>query len=72
MGGHPQSLELSTHVHTVFGYTLMAAGGARLVEIAFILKDKNTLDDKDVEEVNSFQYMTPFVSAVIDVLQYHC
>ena len=62
MGGHPQSLEISTHVHTVFGYTLMAAGAARVVEIAFVLKDRNTIDDKNVEEVNSFQYITPFVS----------
>ena len=63
MGAHPQALELSTMVHTVFGYTLMAAGAARIVEIAFVLKDKNSLSGKWVEEVNSFQYLTPFVSA---------
>ncbi|KAL9640153.1 MAG: hypothetical protein Q9164_000421 [Protoblastenia rupestris] len=61
MSAHPQSLELSTHVHTVFGYTLMAAGAARIVEIAFVLKDRNVLDERDVEETNSFQYLTPFL-----------
>ena len=62
MGGHPQNMELSTHVHSIFGYTLMVAGGARIIEIAFLLKDKNSYRERDPEEVNSFQYITPFVS----------
>jgi len=62
MGAHPQSLELSTHVHSMFGYTLMAAGLARIVEISFVLKDQNSLSDSAPEETNSFQYLTPFVS----------
>ena len=61
MSAHPQSLELSTHVHTVFGWTLMAAGAARIVEIAFVLKDRSGLSETDMEEVNSWQYLTPFV-----------
>ena len=65
MGGHPQNLEISTHMHATFGYTLMAAGAARVVEISFVLKDRNTLDAQDVEEFNSFQYITPFVSTDI-------
>ena len=64
MGGHPQSTELSTHVHAVFGYTLMAAGGVRGVEIAFVLKDQYSLSD-DVEDINSLQYLTPFVSRIL-------
>lgn len=64
MGAHPQSLELSTHVHSVFGWTLMAAGAARIIEISFVLKDSNTLTDKDEEEINSWQYLTPFVSTL--------
>ena len=40
----------------------MAAGAMRIIEIAFVLRDRNTVDEKDVEEVNSFQYLTPFVS----------
>ena len=62
MSAHPQGLHLSTEVHTVFGYTLMAAGAARIVEIAFVLRDRNSLDNKDGEETNSFQLLTPFVS----------
>ena len=65
MSGHPQESELSTHVHTVFGYTLMAAGAARIVEISFVLRDQNSLSDNDMEETNSFQYLTPFVSISI-------
>lgn len=58
MSAHPQHLPLSTMVHTVFGFTLMAAGLTRIVEIAFVLKDANTLS----EEPNSFQYIPVFVS----------
>ena len=39
MSAHPQELPLSTMVHTIFGYTLMAAGAARIIEICFVLKD---------------------------------
>jgi Protein of unknown function (Ytp1) len=58
MSAHPQSLMLSTMVHTAFGYTLMAAGATRMVEIAFVLKDSRGL----VGEPNSFQHLPPFVS----------
>ena len=63
MSAHPQSLELSTHVHTMFGYSLMAAGAMRVIEISFVLKDRNSLSDSDPEDINSFQYLTPFVSS---------
>ena len=65
MGGHPQNLAVSTGVHTTFGYTLMAAGLARIIEISIVLKDQNTLvgpEGGDVDsEINSFQYLTPFL-----------
>ncbi|KAL8694087.1 MAG: hypothetical protein Q9218_001202 [Villophora microphyllina] len=62
MSAHPQSLELSTHVHTVFGYTLMAAGAARIIEIAFVLRDKRSVDEEGKgDEANSWQYLTPFL-----------
>lgn len=65
MGGHPQDLAISTHVHTMFGYTLMAAGLARIAEISFVLRDQNTLvgpEGGDVDaEINSFQYLPPFL-----------
>lgn len=65
MSGHPQTLDLSTHVHAVFGYSLMAAGLTRIIEISFILRDKTTLsvtpDGQNDDEINSFQYLTPFL-----------
>ncbi len=63
MSAHPQGLELSTKVHLVFGYTLMAAGAARIIEISFVLRDQNSLSTVDIEETNSWQYLTPFVRA---------
>lgn len=57
MSAHPQALELSTMVHTVFGYTLMAAGVTRIVEIAFVLRDS-----RGFNEPTSFQHLPPFVS----------
>ena len=66
MSAHPQSLELSTHVHAIFGYTLMAAGLTRIIEISFILRDKVTLvpasGEGDVDdEINSWQYLPVFI-----------
>ncbi|KAL8805891.1 MAG: hypothetical protein Q9182_001672 [Xanthomendoza sp. 2 TL-2023] len=62
MSAHPQGLMLSTHVHTVFGYTLMAAGAARTVEIAFVLRDKGSVDEEgEGDEANSWQSLTPFL-----------
>lgn len=61
MSAHPQHLELSTRVHTVFGYTLMGAGLARIIEVAFVLRDRNSVSEDD-GEINSFQHLPPFVS----------
>lgn len=60
MSAHPQHLPLSTMVHTIFGYTLMAAGLTRIIEISFILRDKNTVN-ADQDEQNSFQFLPPFL-----------
>lgn len=60
MSAHAQHLPLSTMVHTVFGYTLMAAGAARIIEISFVLKDRSSTT-ADGSDPNSFQYMTPFL-----------
>jgi len=59
MSGHPQHLMLSTMVHTFFGYSLMAAGLARIIEVAFVLKDQQTISEDG--DANSFQYIAPFV-----------
>lgn len=60
MSSHPQALMLSTMVHSAFGWTLMAAGAARIVEISFVLNDKQCADVTG-NEVHSFQHLTPFV-----------
>jgi hypothetical protein len=63
MSAHPQHLPISTMIHTVFGYTLMAAGAVRLAEISFVLRDRST-SSSDPFEPSSFQYLTPFVSVL--------
>ncbi|KAJ9195423.1 hypothetical protein DTO021D3_8346 [Paecilomyces variotii] len=60
MSAHSQQLMLSTMIHSVFGYTLMAAGAVRIIEISFVLKDQPTLSP-DGTDPNSFQYLTPFL-----------
>ncbi|KAE8351677.1 hypothetical protein BDV28DRAFT_136564 [Aspergillus coremiiformis] len=60
MSAHPQHLAISTMIHTIFGYTLMAAGVTRIIEIAFVLKDRGTLS-LDGSDPNSFQYLPPFL-----------
>lgn len=60
MSAHPQHLPISTMIHTVFGYTLMAAGAARIIEISFVLRDRASVAT-DGSDPNSFQYMTPFL-----------
>jgi hypothetical protein len=65
MSSHAQDLMISTMIHAVFGYTLMGAGVTRIIEISFVLKDKNTLvgpQGGDVDaEINSFQWMPVFL-----------
>ncbi|OJJ48824.1 hypothetical protein ASPZODRAFT_129139 [Penicilliopsis zonata CBS 506.65] len=60
MSSHPQTLMISSMVHSVFGYTLMAAGVTRIIEISFVLKDRSTLSP-DGSDPNSFQYLPPFL-----------
>ncbi|MCJ1321037.1 hypothetical protein MMC15_006379 [Xylographa vitiligo] len=61
MGSHPQHLMVSTKIHATFGYTLMAAGLTRIIEISFVLRDRNSIDKRHAEESNSFQFLTPFL-----------
>ncbi|KEF61082.1 uncharacterized protein A1O9_02647 [Exophiala aquamarina CBS 119918] len=56
MSAHPQDIPLSTMVHAVFGYTLMAAGASRIIEVSFVLKDS-----RGASEVNSWQHLPPFL-----------
>jgi hypothetical protein len=62
MSAHPQHLPLSTMVHTFFGYTLMAAGLTRIIEITFVLRDANSVSEDG--DASSFQYIPPFVSSM--------
>lgn len=61
MSAHPQHLAVSTMVHTAFGYTLMGAGFSRIIEVAFVLRDANTISPDG--DANSWQYIPPFVSS---------
>ncbi|KYK57095.1 YTP1-like protein [Drechmeria coniospora] len=60
MSAHPQALMVSAMTHSTFGKTLMAAGLARVVEIAFVLRDKQSLSD-DGRSWNSFQFVPVFL-----------
>lgn len=46
MSDHTQALMLSTKVHAIFGYTLMSAGLARIIELCFVAP-KYTQDGAD-------------------------
>ncbi|KAI3325186.1 hypothetical protein HD806DRAFT_492303 [Xylariaceae sp. AK1471] len=59
-GGHPQELMVSAEVHKMYGYTLMAAGLARIIEVSFVLRDRASLS-ADGRETNSFQYIPVFL-----------
>ncbi|KAI1283517.1 hypothetical protein F5Y07DRAFT_349886 [Xylaria sp. FL0933] len=59
-GGHPQHVHVSAEVHKVYGYTLMAAGATRIIEISFVLRDLPGLS-ADGRVTNSFQYIPVFL-----------
>ncbi|GAA5819942.1 hypothetical protein JCM11251_005420 [Rhodosporidiobolus azoricus] len=75
MANHGQSLEFSTSIHQFFGFALMSAGAARVIEICFVLRDAPTpvvssttsIDPSTGTEVrhetgpSSFQHLTPFL-----------
>ncbi|KXX77630.1 Protein YTP1 [Madurella mycetomatis] len=60
MSAHPQELMVSAMTHTMFGYTLMAVGVTRIIEISLILRDKPGASE-DGTEINSFQYVPIFL-----------
>lgn len=76
MSAHGQALMISTKVHSLFGYTLMGAGVARLIEVCFVLQDRPTGSTREspdaaarnAEAVNgswypikAFQYLPPYL-----------
>ncbi|RYO83722.1 hypothetical protein DL766_005839 [Monosporascus sp. MC13-8B] len=60
MSSHPQDLPISAESHKIFGYTLVGAGITRIIEICFVLRDRDSLS-KDGRRVNSFQYIPVFL-----------
>ncbi|KAI1260478.1 hypothetical protein F5Y18DRAFT_254407 [Xylariaceae sp. FL1019] len=59
-GGHPQDLMISAEVHKMYGYTLMAVGLTRIIEVAFVLRDRPSFS-ADGRETHSFQYVPIFL-----------
>ncbi len=60
MSAHPQDMAISAMTHKIFGYTLMAAGLTRMIEVSFVLHDKTGLAE-DGSVTHSFQYIPVFV-----------
>ncbi|BFZ61180.1 hypothetical protein YB2330_002239 [Saitoella coloradoensis] len=65
MSSHVQHLEVSSKLHATFGYTLMAAGLARIIEVAFLLRDESAVPEG---AINSFQYLPPFLLVASGIL----
>lgn len=83
MSAHSQALMISTMVHSLFGYALMGAGIARMIEVCLVLQDRptgNTRESPDravrsEEAVNgswypirAFQYLPPYLLVASGVL----
>lgn len=68
MSAHEQHLMISTKIHGLFGYALIAAGALRLIEICFVLHDSPTPHGV----VRVFQHLPPYVScsSAVKVLEY--
>ncbi|EMR72207.1 putative ytp1-like protein [Eutypa lata UCREL1] len=60
MSAHPQDLPMSAETHKIFGYTLMGVGITRIIEISFVLRDRDGLSE-DGRKANSFQYIPIFL-----------
>jgi len=64
MSAHSQAFVYSEKIHSIFGWTLMAAGVARLIEICFVAPRYDT-PNTDTEETpwvaTPFQHLTPFL-----------
>lgn len=65
MSEHSQHLVISTKVHALFGIALMGAGVTRIIETAFLLKDKAC---SELGKILTFQYLPPFGLALSGIL----
>jgi hypothetical protein len=61
LSAHEQHLMISSKIHGLFGYALIAAGVMRLIEICFVLNDNATPHGV----VRIFQHLPPYVSSPI-------
>ncbi|KAJ9116654.1 hypothetical protein QFC20_000587 [Naganishia adeliensis] len=57
MSAHEQSLMISTKIHALFGYALMAAGVVRIIEVCFVLQD----GPSDSSNIRILQYLPPYL-----------
>jgi hypothetical protein len=62
MSAHDQSTAISTIIHANFGYALIGAGLARIVEVCFFNSAKK---NKDNGSVQIFRQLPPIVSIII-------
>lgn len=59
MSAHEQDLMISSKIHALFGYALIAAGALRIVEVCFVLHDEPTPSPL----IRVFQHLPPYVSS---------
>lgn len=59
MSNHAQAMMLSTKVHSMFGYTLMLAGLARIIEICFFASATSASKDPSSTTTSSARIALP-------------
>nr|XP_031861156.1 uncharacterized protein CI109_003517 [Kwoniella shandongensis]KAA5528228.1 hypothetical protein CI109_003517 [Kwoniella shandongensis] len=57
MSAHEQALMISSKIHALFGYALMGAGVARIIEVCFVLNDNPTPPGT----IRIFQHLPPYL-----------
>ncbi|KAL1411021.1 hypothetical protein Q8F55_001966 [Vanrija albida] len=57
MSAHEQDLMISSKIHALFGYALIAAGVLRVVEVCFVLHDAPS----DSAHIRIFQHLPPYL-----------
>ena len=64
MSAHEQALMISSKIHGLFGYALIAAGALRIVEVCFVLNDQPTPSGF----IRVFQHLPPYVCLFVTFL----
>ncbi|KAF8514047.1 hypothetical protein JB92DRAFT_2720015 [Gautieria morchelliformis] len=74
MSSHAQAFAFSEKIHSIFGWTLMAAGIARLIEICFVVPQVGTEgppgapDGSTAPVASPFQHLPPFLLVAAGLL----